>query len=121
MPFRVPGTMTCLVKSDPDLNVSKFWAIGFVPSPSGMPALRRWWGRIGTKGQTDVLGPFTADELCLSKARSLVEAKLKEGYQRTEVLNFEPPFPVERAESRLSVQGYNADGWPVVSCRMTRF
>lgn len=88
----VPKSITCLTKINPATNENKFWAVGFerVPMSSSL-ALRRWWGRIDTAGQTDTVGPFS-EEQCLERARELVAAKLREGYRRQDGIDFAAPF-----------------------------
>jgi predicted DNA-binding WGR domain protein len=103
----VPKSVTCLTKRNPAANESKFWAVGFEQpdGPDGTFLLRRWWGRIGTEGQNDAVGPFS-EERCLGRARELVAAKLREGYRRQDEIDFEAPFlktESERAQAIAAV------------------
>lgn len=115
---KVPPNVTCLVSINEDTNTSKFWALSFEPGPDGVPVLRRFWGRIGTKGQEEP-SAFPSEAICLQQAKAWVEAKLREGYRRVDRIGFDAPF-LARADRAPTIEGYNDDGWPIVNGRAVR-
>lgn len=118
----VPSTITYLEKVDRAANESKFWAVRFIPSErrTGGVAFRLWWGRIATNGQSKDFDIVGTDGDVLAEVRTRVEEKLREGYVRSDTVQWFPNFLKTESTAGQTPVRFGSDGWPVVNGREVR-
>ena len=68
-----------LTRSDPELNMARFYAIAIEPTLFGDVALVRTWGRIGTRGRTMFETCISVDDAMMSAER-IIRAKARRWY-----------------------------------------
>lgn len=95
-------SLTAVFRTDPRLNMSRFYAVGISQALFGDVALVRSWGRIGMVGRTrvDLFPSWGEAEVALAH---IIAEKLKRGY-RPDGARLERPARPKRKLARATAQ-----------------